>query len=200
MIGIWWQAMRLLFRIHEESFKVQIQVRNEGAHEVINGGTLLQHACGQATGGSVSSRDTRGRTVASNPTWEVITQVTGSVWPEAVPDIKAFYFLCNIWLRDLGPNAFPKQFCFCSYYCPPGVMLPDWIVENCWPGQARVSVIWLLVGFQAHLAHSKPNEASVLLQKSWIWVPPHSPAPEGKTPQICRILKVSRTPHPEDSW
>lgn len=48
--------MLLLLRIHEESFKVQIQVRNEGAHEVINGGTLLQHACNQATGGSVSTQ------------------------------------------------------------------------------------------------------------------------------------------------
>lgn len=59
--------MLLLLRIHEESFKVQIQVRNEGVHEVINGGTLLQHACSQATGGSVSSQRHQRQDTEPNP-------------------------------------------------------------------------------------------------------------------------------------
>lgn len=60
--------MLLLFRIHEESFKVQIQVRNQCIHKVIDGGALLQHACNQSNKRlMLAPGDTRGRTKGQSP-------------------------------------------------------------------------------------------------------------------------------------
>lgn len=138
-------ARLLLCRIHEESFKVQIQVRHKGIHKVIDGRTFLQHACNHSTktltlalehtraapratptlGDTVTSK-TRGWHYSPTTRGQFI-KVTGSMWPEAARDFKAFHSLSSTWLCNLGPNAFPKN--SVSVAITVHLESPGWIVE-----------------------------------------------------------------------
>ena len=47
--------------VHEESLEVWVQVGDQGAHEVIHGGALLQHPCRQRQGQPAPAPQTTGR-------------------------------------------------------------------------------------------------------------------------------------------
>lgn len=119
------------FGIHEESFEVQIQVRNEGTYKVINRRTLLKHTCKQRKDQPPLTGRHQGGTKAhthicapgeqssflkqelASITWlqEHYKRHGQGVGPEAINDFNAFS-LSNQHRqhRDLGPNMFPEGF------------------------------------------------------------------------------------------